>query len=325
MLVTLLLGGDPSLFGDAHGEVVFRSSRGMSEGDTFAPRTLRTISDEKVDIPAGEGLTVILFWATWSPRSKSALQMWERYSTEYAEHPVTVISVNADNQRMDASDLKRIDDFVRENDIALPVIIDFNLELFNEIGIVVNPTTLFLDDKGVLVYKLASFPSSAALDLKEELEIRLGLRERETDQERAARGKLDYQPKNNALLYYNMAINLWKKGFTEKAKDRLVMALQRDPDYGHPLRALEGIYLANGTTPESEQELREFLTERDLADLVDRIGQGEPFIVRTEKRTDPMEKLRQLVGGGTIPGTDREGGDDDGPPVNMPDEGKTVK
>lgn len=277
-------------------EVAFRSSRGLELGDTFEARSFTTLDGQEKLLPAEEGLTVVLFWATWSPRSKSALEVWEDYSKEYGDQPLTVITVNADNQRMNAEDLKRIDEYIEENNVRLPVIIDTNLNLFNEVGIIVNPTTLFLKNDGTLIYKLSSFPTSAEIDLKEELEVRLGIRERETDDEKETRGTLAYQPKNNALLYYNMAINLLKKGFTEKATERLIISLQRDPEYTDPLRALEGIYSTDDHASEGEGGLKELLVENDLEDLVDKVGQGEPFLIEGEKKSDPMEKMRQMMG-----------------------------
>jgi hypothetical protein len=93
-----------------------------------------------------------------------------------------------------------------------------------------------------------------------------------------------------------MAINLLKKGFTEKATERLIISLQRDPEYTDPLRALEGIYSTDDHASEGEGGLKELLVENDLEDLVDKIGQGEPFLIEGEKKSDPMEKMRQMMG-----------------------------
>ncbi|TNF47800.1 redoxin domain-containing protein [bacterium] len=299
-------------------EVVFRSSRGLEIGDSLQPRSLTTRDGRESLVPSEEGLTVVLFWATWSPRSKPALEVWEKYSKEYGDQPLTVITINADNQRMDVGDLKKVDKYIEENNVSLPVSIDQNLSLFNEIGVVVNPTTLFFKSDGTLIYKLSSFPSSAPIDLKEELEVRLGLKEKETDEEKATRGTLAYQPKNNALLYYNMAINLLKKGFTDKAIERLIISLQRDPEYADPLRALEGIYFTDDQDSEGEKDLKDLLLENDLEDLVDKVGQGEPFLMDDEKKSDPMEKMRQMMGTQGTPDPDIQKEND-----KEPSEGQT--
>lgn len=303
-LVLIFLAANPAFTDTSAGEAGVQSHRGMVLGDSLEPRTLETVTREEVRIPAEEGLTVVLFWATWSPRSRSALQLWQKYEKEYRDHPLTVITVNADNQRMESGDIQRVDQFIRDNEIGLPVVIDFKLAMFNEIGVVVNPTSLFFKEDGELVYKLPSFPTSAPVDLKMELDLRFGLKKQETEEEKAARGKLDYQPKNNALLYYNMAINLWKKGFPDKARDRLVISLQRDPDYADPLRALEGLFFSGGRTTGAEAELKMLLVEKDLEPLVEKVGQGEPLVIGGDRvRSDPMERMRQLMGVSDQPGT----------------------
>lgn len=279
----------------AHSETVYRNREAMEVGSVFEPRKMKTLGMEKIRVPAEEGLTVVLFWATWSPRSQTALGMWEEYRDKYGEHPLMVITVNADNQRMDSEDISRVRGYVEENSIDLPVVIDKDLELFNELGIMVNPTTLFFDSNGKLTYKLPSFPSSARLDLKEELEIQLGLASRQTEEETAHRGKLEYQPKNNALLYYNLGLNLHKKGYTDKARDRYIIALQRDPEYLEPLRALEGMYFGSSRTPEAEDKLADLLKENNLEPLIEKIGQGEVIILETKKKDDPMERMKRMM------------------------------
>jgi len=237
-------------------------------------RSLAARDGSEVRLPAEDGLTVVLFWATWSPRSKKALEVWERYSKEYGDQPLSVITVNADNQRMGAEDLIRVDNYIEENSVGLPVIIDENLDLFNETGVVANPTTLFFKNDGKLIYKLASFPTSATLDLKEALEIHLGIAPEEEMTEKADSEPV-YQPLNNAQLYYNLAVNLKKKGFPKKARDRFVVSLQRDPQYPDPLTALEEDFFADGRTPEAESALGSFLRKGGLDELAERYDGGE--------------------------------------------------
>lgn len=250
---------------------MFKSSRGMEVGDVLEPRNLTARDGSEALLPADEGLTVVLFWATWSPRSKSALAVWEKYSKEYSDQSLTIITINADNQRMETDDLRRIDTFIEDNNVGLPVVIDNNLDLFNETGVMVNPTTLFLKNDGTLAYKLASFPTSATLDLKEALELHLGIAPEEVETDESELEPV-YQPRNNAQLYYNLAVNLGKKGFPKKARERFVVSLQRDPQYPDPLAALEEDFFMEGRTPEAEKALGDLLRKGGLDELADRYG-----------------------------------------------------
>lgn len=288
-MAAFFLGGGV-LAGQAEGD------RGIKVGDKIAQREIMTQTGEKMTIPAPEGLTVLVFWATWSPRSQPALSLWEQYQKDYREHDVRVVAVNADHQDMKATDIGKVDEYIKDNNIGLPVHIDRDLEFFNEIGVIVLPTALFFHGDGELVYKMASFPTSAALDLKEDLEKELGIAVEAKEGEAAAAVEPAYVPKNNALLYYNLGRRLHEKGMIDKALRRYILALKKDPDYSDPLRAMEGIQFADGRTPEKEVELKDLLEKNGLEMLVDRIGEGEPIVIESSRKTDPMEKMRQLMG-----------------------------
>ncbi len=247
-----------------------RSSRGLEVGDVFTPRISNTIDGDSISLPAEAGLTVLVFWATWSSRSGAALSMWEKYQNEYSRYPLTVISVNAEHQDTTEATLSSIRTFIEEDDVHLPVVVDRHLEFFNEIGIIVLPTTLFLDVHGKILYKLPSFPTSAVLDLKEELESHLGLAP--PPEVRHAKPPAEYKPKNNAHLYYNLAMNLKRMGFWLKARHRLIISIKRDSAYTKPVKALEDDFFKDGRTPEAEKALRDFLAENGLDDLAGKYG-----------------------------------------------------
>lgn len=285
---------------------VGQPERGIEVGQKIEPRQVRTLEREKVTLPAEEGLTVLLFWSTWSPRSSSAIAIWQDYADRYKDHNITVYSVNADNQRMEAADIQKVRDYAAENKVTLPVIPDVGLELFNEIGIIVLPTTLILTPDGTLDYKYAGLPSSARLDLKEDLEAKLGLAPEGGAEQDPNRGKLAYQPRNNALLFFGMGKRYHEKGYPEKAKAKYIEALQKDTEYADPLRALEGLFFADGRTPEAEGRLKTLLTSSGLEGVIDKIQGSEdteeavpatvPAVSPEEKKElTPMERMKLLM------------------------------
>jgi len=274
---------------------VGQPERGIEVGQKIESRQLRTIEREKVTVPVEEGLTVILFWSTWSPRSEPALSLWKKYGDLYTEHGVSVLTVNADHQHMEAADIQKVRDYIAQNDVTLPVIVDTELELFNEIGIIVLPTVLFLKPDGTLDYKYAGFPTSAELDLKGDLEGKLGIAEEPSAEEEAHRGKLAYQPANNALLFYNMGKRIHEKGFPEKAKAKYIEALQRDREYVDPLRTLEGLFFVNGRTAETEDRLKNLLTASGLEEVIEKISlEGDAQVgeeISADQKSDPEGTL----------------------------------
>ena len=292
LLVSAALAGSLAGRSLAAGEV---SDREVEEGALLAGTSVLARDGASVAIPAEEGLTVVLFWATWSPRSKLALDLWGGLKEKYASQPLTVVTVNAEKDELSAPEREQIDRYIQDNAVRLPVVMDEGLRLFDAYAVKALPTAFFLDREGKLLYRYPSFPTSAAMDLEEELQVRLGLKDRPSQEEVASRGKLDYQPKNNALLHYNMGVQLFRKGYEDKALERFVIALQKDPDYGDPLRTLEGVFFHDGRTPEAEQKLRDLLREGGLEDLFGRIGEGEPVFLKERKKTGAMERMRQLM------------------------------
>jgi len=271
------------------------SDREVVPGDILPSISRQTVQGDELTVPAADGLTVLLFWGTWSPRSKPALELWEKFRVDYSDRPLTIITVNSERDELSSQELATIHEYIAENIPNLPVVLDEGLSLFNTYAVSALPTAFFLESFGKVLFRYPSFPTSAPLDLQEELEITLGLRERQTEEETSSRGKLDYQPQNNALLYYNMGVQLYKKGFREKALERIVIALQKDPEYQDPLRALEGIFFSKDRTPQDEARLEAFLMENGLDAQVERIGRGDPILIDAPKKIDAMERMRLLM------------------------------
>ncbi len=270
-VLVALLAVSGLLAAPARGEL-----RALKEGEVLAPVTLSGPDGQEVAVPPsppagapGEnGVGVVVFWASWSPRSAPLLALWQKLASDYSSHPLRVVTVAADHQEMDAEKRAAVRAFLADNQITLPAGFDENLALYNRIGVVALPTTLFFRADGALSHEEAGFPSSAAIELPAALEKELGIARDETAVEH--RGRLAYQPKNKALLYHQMGVNLAKMKMREKARGKYIEALQRDPDYPEPLKALEDDLFRDGRTPEALQAMRDLLVKGDLPALAER-------------------------------------------------------
>jgi tetratricopeptide (TPR) repeat protein len=297
------------------------TARGLEVGDVLETRSLATLSAGDISIPADTGVTAVVFWANWSPRSAPALRMWQEFANKYADRNVSIVTVNSEKQVYEDEDRYQVEAFLSDNMVTLPTHLDEQLKLFNEVGVIVIPTTIFLGTDGSITYKYAGFPTSAREDIQADLEDRLGIVSVKVKED-PNRGKLAYQPKNNALLYYNLGRRLEDKGFLGKARPKYIEALQKDPDYADPLRALEGIYFADGRTALAEEALRVYLTENGLESQIANIGppvvpgdaEGEPAdsasapavaaspdeapagsVPAADKPLSPMEKMKLMM------------------------------
>lgn len=280
------------------------SDREIIVGDSVPVVILYDTDGNRHRIPAGEGMSVVLFWSTWSPRSAQAIDLWERFTSDYPDEPFQVVSIAAEKDELTDGDVSAISNYILKKQVSLPVIVDERLELFNSYGVKALPTVFMLADSGLVLYRYSGLPSSASLDLREELEARLGLAEPEAPDVRAAQAGSEYHPANNALLYFRMGGVFEGKGSYERASARYIEALQKDPDYEDPLRALERIYFRNGRTLEAVDSLKARLNDGGLGKLAGRVSEtGFPGIqVEEEKEVpaegeplSPMERMQLLM------------------------------
>ncbi len=251
------------------------AERGMALGATLPAHSLRTLDGATVAVPSDK-LTVVVFWSTWSPRSEVVLKYWADLKGEIAaEHPFDVVALNADSQDMTSEKIEAVKAYLSEKAVTLPVVIDDKLTVYEELGVKTVPTSYFVKADGTLAWDGAGFPISAREDYRASLEKELGIAapaSEATAEGSAPRGQLAYQPKNNALLYYGMGVNLAKMKMKDKARGKYAEALQRDPEYADPLQALADDFFREGKTPEAEQKFKDFLTEKNLSALVEKVS-----------------------------------------------------
>lgn len=274
-----------SLWGVSRSNAETVSDREVAVGDAVPAVRMVDTNQKAYSIPAPAGFTAVLFWATWSPRSEKALRFWQEAGKKYGDQPLTIVTLNAEHDGITEEERRDIYYYLTERKVELPVVMDEKLQLFDAYAVKALPTVFFLDPAGKVLQRYPGFPLSAPMDLEEELEIRLGIHKPLLPEQGAARGKLEYQPLNNALLYYNLALQLEKKGFYLKARDRLAVAIERDPDYTDPIRALEKNFFGDNRTREKERELSSFLQKKGLHTLAAHYGNdsavpGGPEILR---------------------------------------------
>ncbi len=243
--------------------------RGLAVGQALpdVPRTLEGPGGTAITFPAS-GLTAVLFWSTWSPRSEEAILFLQKESERLAGKGMGFLLVNAENQKMTSGDLSNAEDYLAERKVTLPLAFDRDLSLYNEIGVIALPTTLFFREDGTLADYYSGFPSNARDEIPEKADRLLGLAPPPGQEERPP---TLYIPKDNAMLYFGMGKVLKERGMPEKAKERLAESLRRDGSYPEPLELLEQIfYKGEEPTPERKAALRKFLEDSGLPGLAAR-------------------------------------------------------
>ena len=242
--------------------------------------TLQTLAGEDVSISSyrGSPATIVLFWATWSPRSRPALEDAQKLYDEYGDKGLKVIAVNVNRVSVSHQDRQEMKAMRDELGLSMPVAVDDGLETYSAFGVVATPSTAVLDPDGKIVFEAASYLKSTGADLREQVEILLGLREPAT--EAVAAGEEAYKPARKALLYYNLGRNLLRLGNKEKAVDKLEDSVAADDKFTAP-RVLLGHLLLGDKSDESlarAEELFRGAAEAEPENVSALCGLGEALL-----------------------------------------------
>lgn len=252
-LLALLLGAAVALPRAAH--AAFKNVEVGQKPPAFVLKDLDGRVWDSVAHPAA-GATVVLFWATWSPRSREILADLERLRAELGPERLQVIAINAEHLAITASDQAAIRAVVAETNFTSTVLLDEGLVAFNAYGTMAVPSSLVLDAAGRVTYTLAGYPMTMRSDLVDAVRTVLRL---PTSQE--LRPVPAYVPKNHGLMYYNFGRLLLEKGQEEKAVEQFRISLERDPAFKKPHLELGLYHLRRG---EYEEARSAFLKVREI-------------------------------------------------------------
>ncbi len=209
--------------------------------------TLAALGGEDVAISQFKGspATMIVFWSTWSPRSQPALADAQKLFSEYGEKGLKILAVNVDGLNITHQDRQKIKEMTKELGLTMPVAIDEGLGTYNAFGVVATPSMAVLDPEGKIVFEAASYLRSTGENIREQVEILLGVREPSTE---AVAEVPAYKPVSKALLYYNLGRNLLRLGNREKAAAKLEVSVEADDKFAAP-RIILGHLLLGEKTP----------------------------------------------------------------------------
>lgn len=189
-----------------------------------------------------EKAVLVVFWATWSGRSLAELRDLQKLHAELEGKGLKAIAVNVEHERVTDEDLRAIGEKVGELKITFPVVLDSGLETFRSYGVVAVPSTAVLGEGGVVRSALNGYPTFALAEIREQVEVLLGIRKSDTAV--AAKADTAHKPTRQALLNFNLGRRLYASGMPDKAEPKLKAAAAADPGWAAPRVLLGDIYLA---------------------------------------------------------------------------------
>ncbi|GAB6062590.1 redoxin domain-containing protein [Deferrisoma palaeochoriense] len=185
-------------------------------------------------------LTILAFWALWSPRSIPLLQDLQKLKEEFGDKGLRVLTVNAEGQNAPSDLEARIRAAFQENGLDLPVLLDRDLEQYNAWGVIATPATAFLGKDLQVIYEFSGHPTSAYQDMRDQVMKALGLEEQVAAAAKPKRKR--YEAAKPVMLQYGLAKTLFKRGQLSKAKRKLKKVLAQDPNFPDA-QALQGAIL----------------------------------------------------------------------------------
>ena len=194
-------------------------------------------------------LVIVVFWATWSPRSLEQLRDLNELKTEYVGQPIEIVAVNVDGQKISPALRANIDRTIKELDLQFPVIIDEGLEIFYTYGVIAVPSSAVIDTGGVVRYDPSGYGMIVQDVLTDSIKVFLGLAEPKEDNILTQ----GYEPEKKAARYYNLALRLNQTGMSERALENLELAHQADGAFPAPLCLKGEILRGQGKLEESKQ------------------------------------------------------------------------
>ncbi len=288
----------PSLWGEAF------ALRTLNKGDQVKDYELTLLdgSKKKLSELMGEKGILVVFWATWSDRSRDLLSfMKDRLVSDFKEKGIEFLAINVEHQDISGETLEQIKSFYQSLNMPFPTAIDEGLVLFDEFGVVANPTTVLISKDFKVVDAFPGFPSVAKDEIPGMLRSFLGIKEEKKPEE--VQYLIAKKPKNHALLYYNLGKTLFKryvslkdelKRVPKRVIAKLDEASKRDPSFYGPYMLKAIIYHKAGEEEARDEVLKkidemnftEHVERRDLAYMFFLLGMFD----RSEELLDGLKK-----------------------------------
>ena len=142
-------------------DVAKKAESGVLPGDKAVELSLQDLQGQLVNINGSQDhrIYVLNFWATWCPPCQGEMPELNEFAQEHKDE-MTFYAVNIQEPA------SKVFDFLREHDYRMPVLLDGegkNAETYRVQGI---PTTIIIDNEGVIQYRKTGAVTKAELEEK---------------------------------------------------------------------------------------------------------------------------------------------------------------
>lgn len=183
----------------------------------------------------GSRATLLVFWATWSPRSAEVLRDFEQLYRAHRGDGLQVVGVNVEHQEWDPADAPRLEAFVREREVTFPMLFDKDLAVFSAYGVIAVPSSVLAGPDGTILELLEGYANVTRGAFQDRVLRELGVLAPESEKDPEPVG---YRPKGKSERYLQMGRVLLERGMPGRAEKAFRQALEEDPEWPEASQAL---------------------------------------------------------------------------------------
>lgn len=144
--------------------------RNVKVGEPIPPFSVKVTNDEAVTNNAYEGkVLLLLFVRAQHANSERILDTAQEILNANPDTKLRVLAVSTSRDSQESSGK-----LVKKNGLTFPIAADLNRKMYGDCGVVVAPTTLLVDEKGILRYEQTHTPPGYAIQLHLHTDLLLG-------------------------------------------------------------------------------------------------------------------------------------------------------
>ena len=137
------------VFGSAVPQALAADS--LRAGDDAPEFTIMTLDGETVSLSDYRGKVVFLnFWASWCPPCRAEMPSIESLKTKMDDCDFEILAVSVDSGNQEKI-INKVQTYIDDNGFTFEVLIDNEMIVAKNYGVISVPTTFILDESGVIV------------------------------------------------------------------------------------------------------------------------------------------------------------------------------
>lgn len=225
----------------------------LEPGTPVPPLVLRDGADHPVPLKSllGPKGALVVFWASWSPRSAELLAFLSSLQPKYGAQGLTVLAVNAEHEALEQAQRDDLSGWYKGQSLPWPPYFDPKLDAFAALGVLTLPTSLYVGSDATVKAVYPGFPSGEGkASVVELVEKALGVWAAPVVEETLVPPQ--QAPKAGAAQRIQLARRLFERNQKRKAVEEFQRALQTDPDFAPAYAA--AAFVAGEAGMEGERE-----------------------------------------------------------------------